>query len=349
LSAQVGPGPYPLSIPEAGKEPTGIYLAGPYKGAPYSLAFKVPAQAGPFDLGTVAVRAGIYIDPITARVTVRSDPLPQILQGIPVSYRDIRVEVTRPDFALNPTSCRAMQVASTITSAQGAVVSPTARFQVGECGQLAFTPKFTASSSGRTSRASGASLAVKLVYPVGPAGEANMASVKVNLPKVLPSRLTTLQQACVDATFASNPARCPAASIVGHATVSTPLLAQPLSGPAYFVSHGGEAFPSLTIMLQGNGVAVQLVGSTFISHSGITSSTFRAIPDVPFSSFMLTLPQGKYSALAAYGSLCKSKPVIGTTLTAQNGAQIKQSTKIAVTGCPKATRTRRGQRTKHKR
>jgi hypothetical protein len=348
LSAEVGAGPYPLSIPEAGKEPTGIYLAGPYEGAPYSLVFKVPAQAGPFDLGTVDVRAGIFIDPTTARVTVRSDPLPQILQGIPVSYRDIRVEVTRPNFTLNPTNCKQMSVRSTITSAQGVSASPSARFQVGECGRLVFTPTFTATTAGKTSRANGASLSVKLAFPAQSAGEANMAAVKVDLPKQLPSRLTTLQKACVAATFAADPANCPAASVVGHATVNTPLLPEPLSGPAYFVSHGGEAFPSLTIVLQGNGVTVELVGSTFISKAGITSSTFKAVPDVPFSVFGLTLAQGKYSALAANGNLCTSKLAMATALVAQNGAQIKQSTKITPTGCTKAKKAKKTTRKKPK-
>jgi hypothetical protein len=336
LSAEIGAGPYPLAIPEAGKEPTGIYLAGPYKGAPYSLVFKVPAQAGPFDLGTVAVRAGIYIDPTTAQVTVRSDALPQILQGIPVAYRDIRVEVTRPNFTINPTNCNQTSVTSVITSDQGATANPSARFQVGDCANLVFTPKLTASTTAKSSRAAGASLSVKLAYPAKSAAQANVASVKVDLPKQLPSRLTTLQKACTAAVFAANPASCPAASVVGHATVSTPLLAAPLSGPTYFVSHGGEAFPSLTIVLQGNGVTVQLVGSTFISKAGITSTTFKTVPDVPFSTFALTLPQGKYSALAANGNLCKSKLALLTAFTAQNGAQIKQTAPISVAGCAKA-------------
>jgi hypothetical protein len=336
LSAEIGAGPFPLSIPEAGKEPTGIYLAGPYKGAPYSLVFKVPAQAGPFDLGTVAVRAGIYIDPLTAKVTVRSDALPQMLQGIPIAYRDIRVEVTRPNFTINATNCSEMRLNATITSAQGATVTPSTRYQVGDCASLAFSPRLTATSTAKTSRASGASLGVKLAYPTGSTPQANIASVKVDLPKQLPSRLTTVQKSCLAATFAANPAACPAASIVGHATVSTPLLGAPLSGPAYFVSHGGEAFPSLTIVLQGDGVTVQLIGSTFISKAGITSTTFKTIPDVPFSTFALTLPQGKYSALAANGNLCKSKLALLTALTAQNGAQIKQTAPISVAGCAKA-------------
>lgn len=190
-----------------------------------------------------------------------------------------------------------------------------------------------------TSRAKGASLDVKLSYPPGAMGnDANVASVKVDLPKILPSRLPTLQQACIAHTFETDPAACPPASIVGVARTTTPLLPVELSGPVYFVSHGGEAFPSLIIVLQGDGVRVDLTGSTFISKAGITSSTFKTVPDVPVSTFELYLPEGKYSALAALGNLCKeqSKLKMPTQFVAQNGAVIKQSTKIAVSGCAKS-------------
>ena len=157
----------------------------------------------------------------------------------------------------------------------------------------------------------------------------------MELPKKLPSRLTTLQKACTAAVFEANPASCPPASIIGHATATTPVLPVPLSGPAYFVSHGGEAFPSLIVVLQGYGVTVHLVGSTYISKQGITSSTFKTVPDVPVGTFELTLPEGPYSALAANGNLCKSKLAMPTEFVGQNGAQIKTTTKIQTTGCPK--------------
>jgi hypothetical protein len=242
----------------------------------------------------------------------------------------------------NPTNCSAQQVTAAISGAQNAVASVSSPFAVAGCRSLAFKPKFTVSTSGHTSRAKGASLDVKLSYPAGSVGnEANIARVKVDLPKQLPSRLTTLQKACTAAQFASNPGGCPAASIVGIAKASTPLLPVGLSGPVYFVSHGGEAFPSLIVVLQGDGVRVDLTGSTFISKAGITSSTFKTVPDVPVGTFELYLPEGKFSALAANGSLCKSKLVMPSEFVGQNGAVMKQSTKIAVTGCAKAVRHER--------
>jgi hypothetical protein len=145
--------------------------------------------------------------------------------------------------------------------------------------------------------------------------------------------LTTLQKACTAAQFELNPANCPKASFIGHAKATTPLIPVPLEGPAIFVSHGGEAFPSLIVVLQGYGVTLDLVGSTFISKAGITSSTFKTVPDAPVGSFELTLPEGKFSALAANGNLCASKLTMPTEFVAQNGAKINESTPIGVTGC----------------
>jgi hypothetical protein len=146
--------------------------------------------------------------------------------------------------------------------------------------------------------------------------------------------LTTLQKACTDAQFEASPAGCPEASKIGYAKAITPLIPVPLAGPAIFVSHGGEAFPSLIVVLQGYGITIDLVGSTFIGPEGITSTTFKAVPDQPVGSFELTLPEGKYSALAAIGNLCKQDLKMPTSFVAQNGATIYETTKISVTGCP---------------
>jgi hypothetical protein len=316
--------------------PGKIYLAGPFHGAPFSLVSVTSAVVGPFDLGTVVLRFGLRIDPYTARVSVdpsSSEPIPTILKGIVTHVRDIRVYIDRPHFTLNPTSCNQLTIGSTLTSDLGNTKTVTSPFQASNCQALGFKPVFKVSTSGKTSRKQGASLKVKLSYPAGV--QANISKVKVDLPKQLPSRLTTLQKACTAAQFEANPAGCPAASIIGHAKAVTPLIPVPLEGPAYFVSHGGEAFPSLIMVLQGYGVTIDLVGTTFINKAGITSSTFKTVPDQPVGSFELTLPQGPFSALAANGNLCKAKLVMPTQFDAQNGAVVHQSTKIGVTGCPK--------------
>jgi uncharacterized repeat protein (TIGR01451 family) len=372
--------------------PGKLYMAGPYNGAPFSIVAITRAKVGPFDLGTVVVREALKIDPHSAVVTVdasASDPIPHIIKGIVVHVRDIRVYVDRAGFTLNPTSCQRMTLSATVSgsganftsSADDVPVTIHDPFQAANCQNLAFKPTFKVSTSGKTSRANGASLNVKLTYPKAPQGtQANIAKVKVSLPKQLPSRLTTLQKACLAAQFEANPAGCPAASIVGHARAITPILPVPLEGPAYFVSHGGEAFPSLIMVLQGYGVTIDLVGATFINKSGITSSTFNSVPDQPVSSFELNLPQGRFSALTSNASLCsptravtvkktvlrkshghvrrvtrKIKKLVPaplqmpTAFTAQNGMVIHQNTKISVTGCPKAKKAKKAKGKKPKR
>jgi hypothetical protein len=309
------------------------YLTGSYNGAPYGLSFVVPAIAGPLNLGTVVVRAAVTIDPHTATLTVTSEPLPQILQGVPLHIRAVNVTLDREHFVFNPTSCNPESINAMLTSALGASVPVATRFQATNCTSLAFSPKFTVTTSGKTSRAGGASLDARLQVPAG--AQANIARVKVELPKALPSRLTTLQKACTAQVFDANPAACPPASLVGYAKATTPLLPVTLTGPAYFVSHGGEAFPSLIVVLEGYGVRVDLIGATFISKTGITSSTFASVPDVPVTTFELYLPEGPYSALAANGNLCMRKLRMGTELVAQDGSVIHQSTPIGVTGCAK--------------
>jgi hypothetical protein len=337
-----GPGPYPLVVPQPGQPPAPIYLTGPYEGAPYGLAIVVPLHVGPFTLQTQVVRAKIEVDPHSSQLTVTTNPLPQVIDGIPTDLRTINAVIDKPGFMFNPTNCSPMSFSGTAFSNQGTPAQIGSHFQMGSCQALKFAPDFKVFTSGQTSRANGASLDVQLLYPTGNLGanqassQSNIQSVKVELPKQLPSRLTTLQKACTAAQFDSNPAGCPAASVVGHATAITPVLPVPLTGPAYFVSNGGEAFPNLIVVLQGYGVTIDLVGDTFISQAGITSSTFKQIPDVPISSFELALPEGPYSALAANGNLCKSALTMPTDFVAQNGATLDQDTKIAVTGCQPA-------------
>jgi hypothetical protein len=377
VTAGAGPGPNPLFV--TGK----AYWTGPYKGAPFGLAVVVPAIAGPFNLGNVVVRQALYINPLTAQATDVSDPFPTFLHpvgangqtaGVPIKLRRVDVDIDREGFSFNPTSCAKLAVTGSMASVQGVSRKLESPFQVTNCASLKFAPKFSVSTSGKTSKANGASLVAKVTEPSGPQGaQANLTKVKVELPLQLPSRLTTLQKACTGAQFEANPAACPEASKIGYAVVHTPLLPVPLQGPAIFVSHGGESFPSLTIVLQGDGVTIDLVGTTFISKAGITSTTYNAIPDSPFSSFELTLPEGRYSALAANGNLCAltktttvAKKVTvkghGRTRTVtrkvteqvaaalempnemigQNGAAIHQTTKIGVTGCPKAHKAKTG-------
>jgi DNA-binding beta-propeller fold protein YncE len=363
----VGVGGSPFSV-TGGK----VYITGPYHGAPFGLSIVNPANAGPFHLGSVIVRAKIEVNPITAALTITSDntgpyKIPTMLDGIPLQIQHVNVTINRPGFTFNPTNCSPMAITGSLDSTEGATDALSVPFQATNCAALGFAPKFAVSTSGKTSRTDGASLSVKLTYPTAPLGsQANIKQVKVELPEQLPSRLPTLQKACTAAQFEANPAGCPSASIVGHAKAITPLVPVPLEGPAYFVSHGGEGWPALVVVLQGYGVTIDLVGTTFISKSGVTSTTFKTVPDQPVTSFELTLPKGPYSALTALGNLCTATKTVTikkkvtvkvhgrkktitrkvkqresatlqmpTEFVAQNGAEIHQTTPIAVTGCPK--------------
>jgi hypothetical protein len=324
-----GPGPHPFYL--GGK----VYLTGPYRGQPFGLSIVVPAVAGPFNLGTVVVRASIAVNPSTGALTIASDPLPQFVDGVQLRLRRINVEVNRPGFVLNPTNCAAQVVGATITAAQGASSNLSTPFEVGGCASLPFTPSFSASTQAKTSKANGASLTVIVRSTTG---QANIQKVDLQLPKVLPSRLTTLQKACTAAQFNANPAGCPAGSVIGTARALTPILNAPLTGPAYLVSHGGAAFPDVEFVLQGEGITIVLDGKTEIK-KGITYSRFETVPDAPISLFETSLPEGPHSILGANlpanakGSMCGQSLVMPTIITAQSGKQVKQSTKIAVTGC----------------
>jgi hypothetical protein len=348
VSAGLGGDPYPV---ETGK----AYITGPYEGDPFGVDVVVPAVAGPFNLGTEVVRSKVDVDPTDAHLTVVSDKFPTMLDGIPLQLQHINVDVNRPGFVFNPTSCEPMKLTGELESAEGATADVSNPFQVTNCAALSFKPEFKVQTTAKTSRTEGASLHVSLTLPNTPRGTAaNVAKVKVSLPKQLPSPLKTLQKACTEKVFAENPGNCPKASRVGEATVQTPVLEGPLTGPAYFVSHGGAKYPELIIVLTGeDGVTVQVHGETFISKAGITTATFATVPDVPFSNFELNLPEREYPALTANGNLCQAqtagKLLMPTEMVGQNGLKINQSTKISVTGCPKAAHKVRHERKKNHR
>ena len=248
VTAGVGPGPSPYYV-TGGR----AYLTGPYGGGPYGLSIVVPAVAGPFNLGREVVRAAVDVDPHTAALTIVSNPLPTKKDGIPFQVKTVNVEVDRPQFMFNATSCDAQSIGATITGTEGASAPVSSPYQAVNCATLPFRPLFTASTQANGNfNGNGASLHVTIAANgqgpqsnVAAAAEANIKKVDVQLPLALPSRLTTLQTACTEKQFAANPAGCPPESDVGTAVARTPVLPLPLIGPAYLVSHGGAEFPDL--------------------------------------------------------------------------------------------------------
>ena len=338
-----------------------VYLTVGYKGAPFGLSVVAPAKAGPFVLQEgrpVVVRAKIEVDPTTAALTVTTDSsgehaIPSIIEGIPLQIKRVNVLVNRPGFTVNPTSCNPTSITGTVASAEGASSPVSVPFQVTNCQALKYEPKLTVTTAGNASKAGGASLSFKIAYPKGAIGhQAWFNEAKFDIPKQLPARLTTIQQACLAATFEHERSKCPAHSIIGHAVVHTPVLPVPLEGPVYFVSYGGAAFPDAVMVLDGYGVHIELHGNTFInSKTGVTSATFKNTPDVPFESIEVTLPTGPYSEfgtnLGGSYDFCGQKLTMPTELKAQNGAEIKQNTPVTVTGCPKVHKAKK-RKSKHR-
>jgi hypothetical protein len=332
--AGLGSEPY---VQEGGR----VYITGPYGGAPFGLEIVTPAKAGPFDLGYVTVRSKLYVDRNDASVTIVSDPLPTQIRGIPLQLKRVLVEVDRSGFEFNPTSCNPMSISGTITGDQQTSVGVSSPFQVGGCGNLPFTPGLTASAVGDGSKANGTTFAVKVTSGgMGPKGvaQAGIAKVDLQLPKQLSSRLPTLQKACLAAVFEANYAACPEGSVIGNATIHTPVLKNPLSGPAYLVSHGNTGFPDVEFVLQGENITLVLDGHTDIKN-GITYSKFESAPDAPFTTFETILPAGPHGVLTAnvaeskHFSLCGEKLTAPTTIVAQNGTKLEQNTLVTITGC----------------
>jgi hypothetical protein len=333
VASAAGPGPTPFWVTNGR-----AYLTGPYKGAPFGLSIVVPTKAGPFDLGDEHLRAALFVDPYTGAATTVSDPLPTIKDGIPFQVKTVNVNINRPEFIFNATNCKAMAINATISPTAGAAVHVSSPYQARNCGGLPFSPELTAEAGGHASKPNGTSFIVKVKARPG---EANIAKTFLQLPLELPSRLTTIQKACLAATFEANPASCPEGSNIGMAIAHTPLLKSPLVGPAYLVSHGNASFPDVEFVLQGENVKVILDGKTDIKN-GITYSRFETVPDAPVTTFETVLPAGPHSALTANVpesenfSLCNHTLLMPTEITGQNGAVIRKTTHVALIGCAAA-------------
>jgi hypothetical protein len=316
VTVGAGVGANPTYIPEAGKPVPAIYLAGPYKGTAYSFLVQVPAQAGPLDVGVVNTRVSLAIDPLTAQVTTISDPLPQLLEGIPIKYRDIRVEVNRPNFTLNPTSCNPMKVTSSITSNLGNVASPFDSFQMASCDSLAFAPKLKISLKGGTKRGKFPALKAVLTQP---AGQANIARTSVALPHSEFLAQEHIRTVCTRVQFnagAGNGAECPTASIYGKARAYSPLIDKPLEGPVLLRS-SSNPLPDLVLALHG-AFDIDVVGRIDTVKGGIRN-TFDAIPDAPVSKFVLEMQGGKKGLLVNSTNLCSAPNRATVKIDGQNG------------------------------
>jgi hypothetical protein len=341
-AAAVGVGADPLQVPQPGKAPTAVYLAGPYRGGPYSLVIRVPAQAGPFDLGTVTVRTALHVDETTTQVTAISDPLPQILAGVPLKYSNVSVAIDRPGFIRNPTNCEPMKVTGTIAGSEGASAKVSNRYQIGDCASLGFKPKLTLAFKGGTKRSQHPALKSVLTYPKG--NYANVKRAAVTLPASEFIDQDHIGNPCTRPQFAAG--SCPKISVLGRAKAWSPLLDEPLEGKVYFRSNGGERdLPDVVADLNGQ-IHVVLVGFVDSKHKqGSETSqirtTFAQAPDAPVSRFVLELKGGKEGLLVNSGNLCKVPNRAIVKFTAHNGRSYDTTPAVA-NDCGKKKGKRRG-------
>jgi hypothetical protein len=323
VAAGAGDTPFVLQGP--------VSLTGPYQGAPYGLAVAVRAVAGPYDLGTVVVRQRITVDPIDAHVTIESDPFPTILKGVPLRLRSVDVDVDRPGFMLNPTSCAPKEIRATLSSAEGTQVPVTSRFQVSDCQTLELEPQLALTLTGRDQTADGRHPGIRARLTQREGG-ANLKRVRVRLPLSLALDPDNAQALCEFADGSKVEPTCPEGSIVGTARAETPILGEPLTGPVYFVKNvrrtasGREVatLPKLVIPLKGGGIALTLTATSAVEDDHLVT-TFDQIPDAPVTRFDLDIRGGRHGILAVTGgrgaSVCKQTNIADQEIDGHNNAQ----------------------------
>jgi hypothetical protein len=323
-----GPGSNPFFLQGS------VSLTGPYKGAPFGLSTAVRAVAGPFDLGMVVVRQAIHVDPVDAHITVVSDPLPTIVKGVPVRLRSINVDVNRPGFTLNPTSCGPKQIKATMVSTSGAIHQATQHFQVGDCQALRLRPKLRIRLTGRKQMRDRGHPGVRAVLTQGP-GQANLKRVEVRLPLSLALDPERAQSEDLCEFEAGLRVDCPQSSIIGRARAITPVLNRPLEGPVYFVKNVRihprtgrriRTLPTLLIPLKGE-VDIHLRAQSDVKRSKLVN-TFGTVPDAPVSRFELTLRGGRNGILIVNGNPCRRSRVADVRMDGQNGKRADRDLKI---------------------
>jgi hypothetical protein len=353
VQAFAGPGSNPFMLPGT------VTLEGAYGDAPYSLRVVVPAKAGPFDLGDVTVRQKVYVDPVTAQVTVVSDPVPTIVKGVPVRLQRLDVDVDKPGFMINPTSCEAKEITGTLGSQPGQTAAVSSRFKVGECAALPFKPKLALSLVGKNQVTTGTHPRVKAQVNQTGVGEAGIQKAVVRLPKSLALDPENAQALCEfeAGTKPDLENHCPAGSVVGRARATTPLLERDLVGNVYFVKNVRKdpktgntirTLPMIVVALRGE-IAVNLKGESSTTKSGKLVNTFDNVPDAPISQFNLNIAGGKNGILAVTRTrkskinVCASRQIAETDMDGQNGSRSDFNTRIK-TPCAKSAKSKKAKK-----
>ena len=280
----------------------------------------------------MVVRSALHVDPLTARVSVTSDPVPTELEGIQLDIRSIDVSLDRQQFTINPTNCEKTAIGGQETSSLGNVAALTNPFQVGGCAGLAFKPKLAISLEGGTRRTGHPALRAVLTYPRKGA-YANIARAQVTLPHSEFLDQSHIGAVCTRVQFSEGAVpgeKCPPGSIYGYARAVTPLLDQPVEGPVYLRSSDHQ-LPDLVAALNGQ-IDVALDGRVDSGRNGGIRNTFEVVPDAPVSKFTLTMKGGKKGLLVNSEDICRRPRRARARLVAQSGRVLDLRPRVAA-GC----------------
>jgi len=323
--------------------PGKIYLAGPYNGSALSIVAVTAAKAGPFDLGTVVVRYALRVNPDTAEVFIDatgSDPIPHIIQGVPVRLRDIRAYTDRPNFVLNPTDCTRTSTASTVrgagldftSEADNNPITVTSPFQAADCGALGFKPALSIKLKGGTKRNKNPALTAVLRAR---SEDANIGAAQVTLPHSAFLAQEHIKTVCTRVQFnsgAGNGANCPAGSVYGSAEAITPLLDEPLKGQV-FLRSSSNPLPDMVAALHSGKIDINVVGRIDSGKGGGIRSTFESVPDAPVKTFTLKMFGGKRGLIVNSENLCRSTNKAIAEFTGQNAKKHKFNPVVKPVGC----------------
>jgi hypothetical protein len=300
-----------------------IYLAGPHNGSPLSLVTVNSATVGPFDLGTIVIRSAFDVDPHTAQLQIdssASDPIPHIIDGIPLHLRDIRVFMDRPEFTHNPSSCEASQLISTLTGsgatfanrADDSTATIKKHFQLLNCLTLGFKPKLGLRLRGGSRR--GAFPSLRATFAARGPQDSNLKRIEVTMPHSLFLAQNHIRAVCTKVQF--NTGRCPADSVYGKAVAHTPLFDTPLRGDVYLRSSTNR-LPDLVADLYSGAIRIIVEGKIGPAKHGIRAF-FDELPDEPLNRFVMTLHGGRRGLLVNSSNLCASPPLAAVKALGQN-------------------------------
>jgi hypothetical protein len=307
----------------------GAYLAGPYRRAPFSLALAFQAALGPFDLGTVVVRAAAQLDRRSSRFAIVTDPLPSVVAGVQIRFRAMAISLDRSGLVRNPTSCGPHSFDAALESQEGNSATFSLPYPVKGCGRLGFAPRWRARLIKRGP--------LRRHDPVGVQisgrfrqGDTSPRSLALSLPPALKLGAGGLVEIC--SRIDAQRSHCPPGSKVGSARARTPLLGELLRGGIYVVQPRDDGEPDIWVGLSGGGIAYPPLRGTNSNDHGRSLTRLSGLPDLPLSSFSLRLGGPAVGLLSFEAAPCRrGKPRrLGTEIRVRGQSGARHASELAI-------------------